>query len=127
MANVNVVGRQYPLYAVATFGPNNGSDTDTISLPAGAIVIGGNVKVTAVGAAALKVTVKDAAGTPISLFGSVAADALAGTPMPAAGLGMTYPAGTTLTVALSASDNAAAGNVTVGYVVAGRSNEVYTG
>lgn len=126
MANTKNTARQYPLYAVAVLGPNNGTSTQSIVLPPGAVVIGGLVKASVAGAAALKLNVLDSAASPLSLFGAAAVDALTAVPMPTAGLGAAYPAGTTLNIALSASDNAAVVSVTVGYVIAGRQNEAYT-
>ena len=126
MANTKNTARQYPLVAVLPYGPNQGAGTVSVVLPPGAIVIGGVARVSAAGAASLKVAVTDAASSPVSLFGAVDAVTLAGTAMPVAGLGLSYPAGTTLTLALSASDNTAAGVVAVSYVIAGRQNEAYT-
>lgn len=125
MANKQISDRQYTLHALATLGPSNGADTVSFALPPGAVVVGGVVRIKTAGAASLKLSVKDNAGTPVSLFGDVDAATVGATTMPATGLGLSYPAGGALTAALSASDNAVVADVAVAYVINGRTNEQF--
>lgn len=116
----NNEGRQYPLAAVVTF-----SDEDIkLYLPAGALVTGGSVVVTAASATGTQTaTLKDDSGTPVSLMGNVGISATGSTPMPSTGLGMYYPSGAVLTFNAQSPD--AKGFIYLEYVVVGRANEVF--
>lgn len=126
----NFHGRQYPLQVLVDFG----ASTDdvlygvTVKIPPGSVLLSGSASVATVfGGTSPKLTVKDNAATPVSVLGSVAADAVANTSALAVGAGTYYPFGATFTIAV------AGGTVTSGlalvrleYIQVNRENEVYT-
>jgi hypothetical protein len=120
-ANV-VTDRQYPITVFYSFGspkaPNVPSTDATvpviINLPPGAQLTRGMINVTKVGTLAM--TVMDNNASPESLFGSVATTSLGVTQL---AISAFYPSGAQLTIA----PNAASANITLEYVIAGRSNE----
>jgi hypothetical protein len=127
----NFVGRQRTLEVLVDFGaaPNDILSTGAvINLPPNSMLVSGSVNVATVfGGTTPKITVKDANGTPTSLFGNVAADAVAITPALAAGAGAVYPFGTTLTIAVAGGTvTAGLAYVRIAYVQLGREDEVYT-
>ncbi len=123
--------RQYTLNALFSFGTDQlaaSPPTTVFFLPPGAYLLGGNlgVKTTFNGTTPV-ITVKDNSGSPVSLFGSVAGGTAANTAL-AAGLGTYYPAGATLTVAMTGTTvTTGEALIHIQYIVLGRGNEVYTG
>lgn len=126
----NFVGRQYALDVLVDFGAgaNDVADGVTINLPPNSMLVSGAVNVTTVfGGTTPKLTVKDGAGTPVSLFGDVAADAVAITAALVAGSGAVYPFGTKLTIAVAGGVvTAGLAYVRIEYIQLNRENEVYT-
>jgi hypothetical protein len=124
------VGRQWELVAMVDYGSdvNDLTQSPVVSIPPGSYLTDGFVNVSTVfGGTTPKLTVLDNSGTPVSLFGNVAADAVAVTGALVAGKGKFYPFGAKFTV-LVAGGTVTAGLATVvlKYVTLGRENEVYT-
>lgn len=126
----NFHGRQYSLQVLVDFGAgaNDIVSGVKVKLPPGSLLLSGSASVSTVfGGTTPKLTVKDSASTPVSVFGDVAADAVANTAALVAGAGTYYPFGTTFTIAV------AGGTVTAGlslvrleYIQLNRENEVFT-
>lgn len=123
------VGRQYSLDVLLDYGTgaNDIADGVIVNLPPNSVLLSGAVNVqTVFGGTSPKLTAVDSSVSPLSLFGNVAADAVAITSALTAGTDVFYPFGTTITVKV------AGGTVTAGlayvrfsYIIFGRENEVY--
>jgi hypothetical protein len=127
----NFVGRQYGLDVVVDFGAQADdilATGVTINLPPNSMIVSGAVNVATVfGGTSPKLTVKDNAGSPVSFFGNVAADAVAVTAALVAGAGAVYPFGTKLTIAVAGGTvTAGLAYVRISYVQLNRENEIYS-
>jgi len=117
--------RQWGLHATVHFTAADIANGVQMALQPGAMLLGGDLAITTVFNGTTPVlTAVDSSGTPISIFGSVAATALGHTGI-AAGAGTYYPQGGTVTFAVSGAPTQGEAVFDLRYVVVGRTNETY--
>lgn len=120
----NVIARQYSRHAVADLSVSTAATT-TIELPPGTLVLGGLYSVvTAATGTTPTLTMVDNSGSPVTFLSAVAIGAVADGTLAAAGVGLFYPAGATLSFTTGGT-TPAGGRVLVDveYLVVGTQHE----